>query len=466
MVLLPNKKKKIIVFEIILWTSILAIVFGIFIKYRQSQPANILLITVDTLRADFLGCYGNPQVKTPTIDSLAKQGVLFSTAVCEMSTTTPSHASILTSLTPRVHGILTNSWKLSDTITTLPEILKLNEYTTGGFVSVRHLERKLGFAQGFDHFDDNFPGLQRNATQVTNVALDWVSKNQNKKWFIWLHYFDPHTPYEPPEPFKQLYPAVNNGSKLFGSFSQISAMEEKKLTPTPKDIERLQALYSGEISYVDSELGRLFDVLNKMGLTKKTIIILLADHGESFDHDIYANHDQVLYESSVRIPLIIIAPKQIPQGKRIDTLVQSIDIMPTILELLKLKPDTFMQGKSLLGLIRGKKPAPEPTVVIERRYYQNQQDCLRRHIPVGARYAIRTQNWKYIWSEFAPLELYNLGQDPGETNNLIKTQPEIKNKLHQYFDQWLNENNKLRKWAYQKIDEQTAEQLKSLGYIQ
>ncbi|MDI6784956.1 MAG: sulfatase-like hydrolase/transferase, partial [bacterium] len=294
----------------------------------------------------------------------------------------------------------------------------------------------------------------------------WLSKNQQKKWFIWLHYFDPHTPYEPPAQFAQLYPAANNRSKLYASFSQLSAMEERKYIPTEQDIDRLKALYAGEISYVDNEIGRLLKVLADTGLIKNTIIILVADHGESFEHGIYANHDQVLYESSVRIPLIIIAPKQIPQGKRIDTLVQSIDVMPTILELLNLKTDTFMQGKSLLGLVRGKKPTQEPTVVIERRYYQNQQDCLRRHIPVGERYAIRTQKWKYIWSEFAPLELYNLEQDPAETNNLIKTHPEIKNNLQQYFDQWLQENNQLRRWAYQKIDEQTAEQLRSLGYIQ
>ncbi|MCX7919116.1 MAG: sulfatase-like hydrolase/transferase [bacterium] len=459
-------KKRKLVFEFG-WVLVLIIFCGwLFFFYHRSPQYNILLITLDTVRPDFLGCYGNPQVKTPNIDTLAKQGVLFSTAVCEMPTTTPSHASILTSLYPRVHGILTNAWKLNDNITTLPEILKVNGYTTGGFVSVRHLEKKLGFAQGFDTFDDNFSGLHRNATQVTDVSLQWLNSVKKKKWFAWIHYFDAHSPYEPPEQFAQLYPAVNNGSQMYGSFSQISAFEEKKYIPTQKDIERMQALYAAEISYVDNELGRLFNSLDKMGLRKNTIIIVLADHGESFDHDIYAAHGQSLYDSSIRIPLIISAPQLLPKGKRIDSLVRTIDVMPTILDFLRIKSETLMQGKSLVPMIRNQQTPGEPYVVIERRHFESKKDCLRRHIPFGARYAVRSANWKYIWSETAPEELYHLQRDNLELINIAEQNQNIKTEYYNYLQKWLQENSRLRQWAYQKIDAETAEQLRSLGYIQ
>jgi arylsulfatase A-like enzyme len=467
MTLLPNKKKKIVFIEIIVWAIIFLIISSIIIKHQYSRKVNILLITIDTVRADYLGCYGNQQMKTPNIDRIAQRGVLFKTAVCEMPVTTPSHASILTSLEPRVHGILTNSWTIRTTITTLPEILKTKGYTTAGFVSVFHLGRTLGFAQGFDTFDDHFDGLQRNATQVTDVTLNWLAKNQKKPWFIWLHYFDAHTPYEPPAQFANLYPDANNGSKIYASFSQLSAMEEHKCTPTEKDIAHMKALYSGEISYIDAEFGRLMTNLHQQGILNNTIIILVADHGECFDHGIYANHDQSLYEHAIRVPLLIAGPKSLlPQEKQINTLVRTIDIMPTILAITKIKSETFMQGKNLLPLVRGTNPGTTGFAVIERRYYQNQQDCIRRHIPVGERYAVRTDKWKYIWSEFAPLELYDLEQDPDEANNLIKNHPEMKAELQQDLDKWLADNNKLRQWAFQKIDEQTAEQLRSLGYIQ
>lgn len=467
MTLLPQKKKKIVIIEILVWIIGIIIISGTIIHYQYNRKPNILIVTVDTLRSDYLGCYGNSQIQTPNIDQLAQWGVLFKTAVCEMPTTTPSHASILTSLEPRVHGILTNSWTIRTTITTIPEILKAKGYSTAGFVSAFHLGRTLGFAQGFDAFDDNFTGLQRNATQVTDVTLNWLTKNQTKPWFIWLHYFDAHTPYEPPAQFANLYPDTNNGSKIYASFSQLSTMEEHKYTPTEKDIAHMKALYSGEISYIDAEFGRLLTSLRQQGLLNNTIIVLVSDHGECFDHGIYANHDQSLYETAIRVPLLIAGPKSmLPQGKQINALARTVDIVPTILAMIKLKSDTFMQGKNLLPLIQGTESDTTRFAVIERRYYQNQEDCIRRHIPVGERYAVRTDKWKYIWSEFAPLELYNLEQDPGENNNLLKTHSEMTTAFQQDLNTWLSDNNKLRKWAYQKIDKETEEQLRSLGYIQ
>ncbi|MFB3896687.1 MAG: sulfatase [bacterium] len=461
-----SKKRNYKGLEYFFWIVVAALLICGIIKYQQTRPVNILLVTVDTLRANYLGCYGNQKIQTPNIDQLATFGILCNTAVCEMPTTSPSHASILTSLEPRVHGVLTNSWTIRTTITTIPEILKANGYTTAGFVSAFHLGKTLGFAQGFDTFDDKFQGLQRNATQVTDATLTWLKGNQNKPWFIWLHYFDAHTPYEPPAQFANRYPAANNDSKIYASFSQLSAMEEHKYSPTEKDIDHMKALYSGEISYIDAEFGRLMAYLRQQGLLNNTIIVLVADHGECFDHGIYANHDQSLYDTAIRVPLLFAGPKSIiPQGKQIKTLVRTIDIVPTILAITKIKSDTFIQGKNLLPLMQGINSATSGYAVIERRYYQNQEDCIRRHIPVGERYAVRSDKWKYISSEFAPPELYDLEKDPDELNNLDKDNPKQKADMQQYLDKWLADNNKLRTWAYQKIDAETAEQLRSLGYI-
>jgi len=301
---------------------ILAAVFPL-----AAKDFNVLLITVDTLRYDRVSFYSKQFVRTPYIDDLARQSTVFLHAYAHNPLTRPSHTNIMTGTTPLYHGVSDNpGFKLEPRYLTLAEYLKQFDYKTAAFVGAFVLDSRFGLDQGFDVYNDDngeqavfqFGFVERRAEQVIEPAIKWIS-NQKKKWFCWVHLFDPHDPYDPPEPYRRLYP---------------------------------NDLYSGEVAYVDEQLGLLFSFLKKQGLMSKTIIILTADHGEALGENGERHHGFFAYNNTLHVPLILYEPGASPQV--VEANASHVDIFPTIGDLLGLPLPPSLQEESLLPLRQGK----------------------------------------------------------------------------------------------------------------
>ncbi len=393
----------------------------------RASNQNILLISVDTIRPDRLSCYDIRYLKTPHCDQLAARGVVFDRAFAHTPLTLPSHINMLTGLTPVYHGVHDNArFRLSPEVLTLAEYLKNKGYSTGGFVGAFPLDSRFGLNQGFDVYDDRYGTkarqeffyIERPAEKVIDLTIDWI-KQQPRPWFAFVHLWDPHQPYNPPEPFKTQFQAD---------------------------------LYSGEVAYVDDQLGRLFAFLKQQNLLENIYIILTGDHGEALGEHGESTHGYFAYNSTLWVPLIIYGPGIKPG--RIKEYVFHIDLFPTICDLIEGEKPSWLQGTSLVPLMKGKKPAPR------RVYFE-------------ALYAYYNRGWAPIKGYFegpqkfidCPLpEFYDLKNDFEEKNNLVSTQP-----LEKYRRQ-LAELEKALSGAQEKttrqvIDTDTMEKLRSLGYV-
>lgn len=406
----------------------LFIALSLFSKQDLESPKyNLLLITIDTLRPDRLSCYSSEHLKTPHIDSLAGRGFLFTRAFAHTPSTLPSHANILLGATPLYHGVHDNSnFIVREEFLTLAEHLKSFGYSTGAFVGAFPLDSRFGLTQGFDVYDDNygykdsqeFTYVERKAEVVVEISINWL-KNEGNPWFLWIHLFDPHQRYYPPEPFRAQYKGK---------------------------------LYDGEVAYVDFALGKLFEYLEKNKLYDKTLVIFTGDHGESLGEHGEPTHGYFAYNSTLWVPLIIsfpgIKPGKVEQG------VGHADIFPTVCEVLKIKKPTFLQGVSLLPAAKGK-VLPKRVIYFESLYpfYSRGWAPLRGFIE-------GTQ--KYIDSPIP--ELYDLKKDFEELKNLAPKENLIKNqkKLEELIER-LSFAEKAAK--RKKIDQEALRKLRSLGYV-
>lgn len=387
---------------------------------------NILLISIDTIRPDRLSCYDSRYVKTINIDNLARRSLVFDRAFAHTPLTLPSHVNMLTGLTPPYHGVHDNArFRLSQDIQTMAEYLKAKGYSTGAFVGAFPLDSRFGLNQGFDVYDDRYGTkarqeffyIERLAEKVIEASLDWL-KDRKKPWFAFIHLWDPHQPYNPPEPFKSRFS---------------------------------HDLYSGEVAYVDNQLGRLFSFLEANRLFEETIIILTGDHGESLGEHGESTHGYFAYNSTLWVPLIIAFPG-IKPGRNNDY-VFHIDLFPTVCELINADKPRVLQGISLVPLIKGKK-LPRRQVYFEALYaYYN-----RGWAPVKGFFEARK---KFI---DCPLpEFYDLEADFDEKNNLI-SQVKLdgyRQKLEK-LEKSLSNSKGSKK---QIIDADTLEKLRSLGYV-
>jgi arylsulfatase A-like enzyme/tetratricopeptide (TPR) repeat protein len=295
------------------------------------QHLNLVIITLDTTRADHLAAYGSKDVETPALDRLAREGVLFEQAMTSAPLTLPAHSTIFTSRFPPEHGVRDNGgFFLGPEQTTLAEMLGPLGFKTGGFIAAYVLDGKWGIAQGFETYFDDFDRakmrgkslgeIQRPANEVVDKALPWMDSVKDQPFFAWLHFYDPHTPYAPPEPYRTKY----------------------KGRP-----------YKGEVAFTDSQVGRVVEFLESRGLLEKTVIAVLGDHGESLgDHGEDA-HGFFIYEAVTRVPFIIRAPVASARGRRVADPVRTVDLLPTALELMSLPPAQQIEGKSLVPLMTG-----------------------------------------------------------------------------------------------------------------
>ncbi|MGI8783577.1 MAG: sulfatase-like hydrolase/transferase [Acidobacteriota bacterium] len=403
------------------------------LAFSADKPANVVLITIDTLRADYVSRYGSRQVQTPALDALADDGAWFETAYCQAPMTPPSHASILTGTYPATHGLRDfTSGRLRPGSTTLATLLKQRGYQTAAFVSAFMLDSKWGLDQGFDLYNDDFQlqdfqgvssgNIQRRADETVGRVLQWLPQAK-APFFLWVHLFDPHHDYNPPPAFKRRYPAN---------------------------------LYAGEVAYTDSEIARLVAALKRAGHYTNTVIVATSDHGESLGEHREPEHGFFVYDATVRIPLILKMPAGFQvRGRKVSTIAQSVDILPTVLQILR-APSPKMEGRGLLASILGKAGASD-FAYAETLYP-------RTTFGWSELKAYREGRYKFIDAPKA--ELYDLAQDPGETRNLYSANQSL---AHQ-FQQKLRRLEQGFAAASSRgdggaIDPETLARLAALGYI-
>ena len=333
-----------------------------------STSPNVLLVLIDTLRADKLGCYGNDLGLTPNIDRLAAQGCLFEKAFSHAPWTLPSVSSLLTSTYPVRHGAggrldsrggLTG---LASDVRTMAECYADQGYDTGAIINVLFLSPKYGIGRGFADYDFQPPRkdqrVQRRSTEVTDSALTWIKAQKQRSgrpFFYMVHYFDPHLTYDPPARFREKFalPADRTvDPDLFGTERDMIKLRQGRLDPSLLPLYRLEHLYNGEIAYTDEQVGRLLAGLQEMGLDDSTVVVLTADHGEEFlDHRGF-EHGHTLYDELIHIPLVIRYPELVRPG-RVRAAVGQVDVGPTLCGLAGIQPESTFQGESLEPLIYG-----------------------------------------------------------------------------------------------------------------
>jgi arylsulfatase A-like enzyme/Tfp pilus assembly protein PilF len=389
---------------------------------------NLLLVTIDTLRADRLGCYGYSQIETPNLDKVARQGVLFESAVAPTPLTAPSHASMMTGVYPTVHKVRnTGGFVLSPSQPKLAKILQDQGWDTAAYVGSSVLKGRFGFNQGFAVYDDEMPASksgsaqeepERRAGEVVDRAVKWLDTQSGKPFFLWVHVYDPHIPYDPPDPFREKY---------------------------------RDRPYDGEIAYTDQQLGRLFDAVARKSPSEKTLIAVLSDHGESFSEHGEYTHGVFLYDSTLRIAFLM-AGGGIPAGVRVKQQARTIDLLPTVLELMGSKAPPGIQGTSLAPAFRGKE-VPTAYAYAETLFPKFNMGWAELR-------AMRTNRWKYVRAPKP--ELYDLAQDPAETINVIAAHAAEARELEA---QLRTVSSGTEKVASAPMDPATMKQLRSLGYM-
>lgn len=409
-------------------------------KAKKERP-NILFITVDTMRWDHLGIFGKVDIDTPVMDKLAEGGVLFEDMIVSAPLTRISHASMFTGLYPPQHGVRDNVMaSLSPKADTLAELLKNNGYATGAVISGFPVIAVSGLAQGFDYYDDTLlkeyydnQGRQKvrevpeiKAEDVTKKAISWLREqaSQDKPWFMWVHYYDPHALYEPPPPFDVIY----------------------KTRP-----------YTGEVAYVDVNIGILLAELKKLGLREKTLIVLTSDHGEGLGEHDESTHSYLAYDSTIKVFAVLNWEGKIPAGKRISYQVRNIDLFPTVLEIAGIKTPKSIYAMSLVdyynGNASGDLPAYTETLTFNQEF---------RWYPI---YSIRDGKFHYI--EAKQPELYDIKQDEKETNNLADIKVDEQKKLAVLLRKIIEEMKKGVRLESEtvKLTESDLARLRALGYI-
>lgn len=384
-------------------------------------------MTMDTLRADRVSFYSRAHLQTPHFDALAAKSVVFTRAFAHAPTTLPSHTNILLGTTPFYHGVHDNAnFVVQPEFLSLAELLHGQGYRTGAFVGGFPLESRFGLDQGFDVYDDDFnepeadieKGRERRADKVVTRARDWLS-HQRSPWFLWVHCFDPHDPYTPPEPYRTRFAT---------------------------------SLYDGEVAYTDSVIGNFLRHLLENGYLKSTVIVFTADHGESLGEHGEKTHGYLAYNTTLWVPLTIFAPgfKHLVIG----TYVGHIDIFPTVCELLNLPRPDFLQGRSLVPMMRGKKGKDEPLTF----------ESLSPHFNMGwapLRGFISGQK-KFIDSPIA--EIFNLAKDFEERKNLAE-RSDLALYRRQLEELAERQSSKSSSRAERRPDRETREKLQSLGYL-
>ena len=397
------------------------------------RDLNVLVITLDTTRWDRLGAYGDRRAETPNLDRLAAEGVLFEQAITSAPLTLPAHSTLFTSLLPPRHGVRDNGgYVLDQKHTTLASVLRNGGWSTGAFVGAFVLDGKWGLNQGFDTYFDKFDvskyksvslgDVARVGSEVVDTALPWLEKQAGTPFFAWLHFYDAHSPYDPPEPFRSRF---------------------------------RQHPYAGEIAYVDHQVGRVLHWLQARGLDDRTIVVAIGDHGESLNEHREGTHGLYIYDATIRVPFIVRTPFETMRGRRVKAVVRSEDVMPTLLDMLGRAGPAAMEGQSLVSLMTGAATELDLAAYSESLYAFN-------HYGWSELKSLRAGRFKYI-ATTRP-ELYDLERDPGELTNVYAERQPLAQRMAAELERLAVETETTTSGP-SAVDPETRERLAALGYI-
>jgi arylsulfatase A-like enzyme/cytochrome c-type biogenesis protein CcmH/NrfG len=414
---------------------------------RASISPNVVLITLDTFRADRMGFLGSQHGLTPNLDALARQSVVFTRAYAQVPITTASHATILTGTYPQFHKVSDFGIPLAQDLPYAPAIFKKRGYRTAAFVGSLVLDPNTrsapGFDRGFDTFDagyhrrradeSRYQAIERRGGEVVARALAWLSQHPRGPFFLWVHLYDAHDPYDPPEPYKSKYAS---------------------------------APYDGEIAYADSAVGKLLNQLRVRGLYDSAMIAVVADHGEALGEHGEATHGIFLYDETIHVPLLFKLPKERSAGKRIESRAQLVDVLPTILQTAGIAIPQQVQGESLLSLLKtpvAKEGArSEQTTVLDRPAY-SESDYPHRTFGWSSLHAFRTG--KYLFIDAPRKELYEESVDPKSEHNLSASSVAVANTLAGQLDAFRQKTKSAGEAPTVAADPELQEKLSALGYV-
>jgi arylsulfatase A-like enzyme len=429
-------KRPVLFFALVLCAALAATVFSSNLdaaadRRDKSRNLNVLLITLDTTRADRLGCYGYDKAMTPNLDGLAASGVRFEQSYSPVPLTLPAHCSLFTGTCPPYHRVRNNGvYYLDGENITLAEVLKKEGFRTAAFVGSFTLDSRFGLDQGFDVYDDTFRTeeilknyrSERRAEDVFLSFSKWLEGNEGQHFFCWIHFYDAHLPYDPPSPFK----------------------EEFSGRP-----------YDGEIAYVDHFIGKTLDKLREEQVHDNTLVVVAGDHGEALGERREVDHGLFLYNNTLRVPLIFWADKYLPAGEVIHSHAGLIDIMPTVLDLLKIPVPKEVQGRSLYDTLRGKKQKDVPLYI---ETYFPRENYGWSHL-----LGLIQGEWKFIKAPRP--ELYNLAKDPHERLNVLQGEAKLARHMASELEDLAKKLSSGRREGMRKISEEEERRLRSLGYF-
>ena len=404
---------------------------------RPEPPRHLVLVTIDTLRADRLGCYGARDVETPNLDRIAREGAMAIRATAHVPLTRPSHTSLFTGMLPTRHGIRDNiSPARVPEVPTLATTAKAAGFRTAAFVSSIVLASGGGLERGFDLYSDELSKngsaeevpflneLQRPGEETLGEAIEWLESNRDSKLFAWIHLYEPHHPYEPPEPYSTRY---------------------------------ADRPYDGEVAWSDELVGRLDEALERLGLRESTLLVVTSDHGEGLGEHRETLHGFFIYETTLAVPLLMRGPGVVP-GTRIESVVQTVDLFPTLAEMLDLQPpeNADVTGVSLASALRGEPHRHEPVT-----YAESLVPLL--HFGWSDLRSIRRGKWKYIQAPRP--ELYDLEKDPMEIQNLADSQPELVKGMRGALGEELDRERAVGTSEPSAVPQDLLDKLGALGYV-
>jgi choline-sulfatase len=421
-----------------LWVSLSVVFLSIGCVPSLAAPTNVILITLDTTRADRMGFLGSKLGLTPNLDALARQAVVFSHAYSQVPLTAPSHATLLTGTYPQFNHLQDMGSPLAADLPYLPDILRQKGYHTAAFVGSQILDPKSvaapGFDRGFELYDagfhsrapgeDRYQSVERRAAVVVAHAISWLNRGQRTPFFLWVHLYDPHDPYDPPEPFKTKYRA---------------------------------SPYDGEIAYADFALGKLLTALHAEGLYDSSVIAVAADHGEAFGEHGEQTHGLFLYDETIHVPLLVKFAHESVAPRRVDTRVGLVDLAPTILQAIGLNPPTTMQGATLMELVK----SPSKSENVDRPAYAETDYPYRAF---GWSPLLSWRAGKYLYVSAPQRELYDQIADPGASHNLAGNSTAVADTLASQLGEFHRKTSSANS-GRDAITPDQAEQLQALGYI-
>lgn len=460
-----KKISMLLIFLVIIFSA-----YTWFVSSSHPRPHGIILISLDTLRADHLGTYGYYRDTNPYIDAFAQENIVFENAVAQSPNTLPSHMSIMTSLYPYSHGVWgkteddydNNVAPLDDKHVTLAELLRDGGYQTAGFTDGGFLRAIFGFDQGFDIYESKKVGIARILPQVKR----WLDENKSKPFFLFIHCYDIHSPYDPPPPYDKIFHDFEYTGHLSPTNENLLAATRKQLEVNEDDLRHFIALYDGGIRYTDEKIGEFLSYLRDTGVYDQSLIIITSDHGEEFKEHGGFLHWQLHYRPELHVPLIVHVPGYPKKQVRISELARSIDLLPTIIEIAGLPVHQQAQGRSLQPLIKREENFLNHSLWRVINYFKKDSSISFAEYHRNDNYSIIADEYQLIYyMKSNYVKLFDLSADPLAKKNIAKDNDTIAKQLLAQLKEVYGLTPATKAPAI-TVDEQTRQQLKTLGYME